>query len=235
MGKHEWNKLTDQQKEAWRRNPPIDECYASDVEPASDLHLQALLGARRLQLRTGSVRTLTGRHKRLKRHVLDFERQHGSDAQVRLATNFVFEARDESGISFAEIAVLSGIYSKVGAAKTPVRITRQEIRRRAHGCKSKKVFHVQRSSRGVFLSERQTRSIIDRLHERGFFARITFARRQTYYSHRLTADQLAEAIFQLKTRGAKTRHTRIQANNDLTSRIRAERIRLADPGSAEAT
>src|SRR5207253_5488768 len=94
---------------------------------------------------------------------------------------------------------------------------------------------VQMSSCGVFLSERQTRSIIDRLYERGFFARITFARRQTYYSHRLTADQLEEAIFQLKTRTAKARHTRIQANNDLTFRIRAERIRLADPRSAEAT
>lgn len=234
VGKREWNTLSEFEKQLWRENP-LAAWRSSKVDLTKDSHLETLIGAHRLNVRFSDVRGPIARHARLERHLRAFEQRHGGDVRVRLATDLVFEARDESGISFAEIAVLSGIYSKVGAAKTPVRITREEIRRRAHGCKSKNVFQAEMSNRAIFLTERQTRSIIDRLHQRGFFARLTFARRQTYYSNRLTADQLAEAVFQLKTRAAKTRYTRIQANSDITSRIRAERHRLAGSDPTEAT
>jgi hypothetical protein len=144
----------------------------------------------------------------------------------------VFEARDKNGISFNEIAVLAAIYSKIGATSNPVRITQREIWYRAHGFKSQRVFHREMERQIPSITLRHIRTVIESLHQRGFFARITFARRQTYYSHRLTADQLAEAIFQLRTRAAKTRCARIQANNDLTFRIQAERRRLAGSGPA---
>ena len=50
------------------------------------------------------------------------------------------------------------------------------------------------------ITKRQVRSGIDRLFARKFFSRITYARRQTYYSNRLNASQLAESILKQKTR-----------------------------------
>jgi hypothetical protein len=147
-----------------------------------------------------------------------FERKHGADAQVRLATKLVF---------------LAGIYSKIGAAKGPVRITREEIWRRALGFKSTRVFSVEMRRCQVCITSRQARSIIDRLQDRGFFARITYARRQTYYSHRLTADQLADAIVTRKLQRERARQARIRANDALTKRVQTDRRRLAAPFAAD--
>ena len=130
-------------------------------------------------------------------------------------------------MSYRELAVLAAIYSKIGAAKGPVRITREEIWRRALGFKSKRVFLVEMRDRQAWITERQVRSIIERLHDRKFFARVTYARRQTYYSHRLTAIQLADAVFAQKLQPELARQARIRANDALTKRIQAERRRLA--------
>jgi len=80
-----------------------------------------------------------------------------------------------------------------------------------------------------FLTCRQVHSIIDRLHARKFFARITYARRQTYCSYRMSQEQLREAVFQLKTRPYVARRARRMAGEALTRRIEAERRRLAAP------
>ncbi|MEP6698849.1 MAG: hypothetical protein ABJB09_03885 [Verrucomicrobiota bacterium] len=164
---------------------------------------------------------------RLLNHQRAFELKHGRDVQVRLATRFVFEARDNKGMSFREVAVLSAIYSKIGAATGPVRITRDEIRRRAHGFKSKQVFNQEIGLGLPEISERRIRTLIESLHDRGFFARITYARRQTYYSHRLTAEKLADAIFQQKIRRTKAQNARIRVNKQLTDRVKAERQQLS--------
>jgi hypothetical protein len=173
-------------------------------------------------------------HYTLERFIKDFERRHGPDARVRIVTSWVFEARDRKGISYAELAVLAAIYSKIGAAKGPVRITRDEIWRRALGCKSERVFRAEMHDRKASITQRHVRSIIDRLHApRKFFARVTYARRQSYYSHRLTVDQLSECVFNRKMQPALARQARIRANYTLTQRIQAERRRLAAPGAVD--
>lgn len=227
VGKHLWKKLSYVQQENWRRAPPVPEWQNLKFDPTKDRHLEALMGADRLNVRLGHVPSTIRRHANLAQHVYAFEQRHGADVKVRLATEYVFECRDKKGLSFAELAVLAGIYGKIGASKGPVRITRREIWYRAHGCKSKQVFLRIIGLCPPVYKERQVRSLIESLHQRHFFARVTFARRQTYYSHRLTAKELEDAVFHLKIRRTQAQFDRICANNDLTKRIQSERQRLA--------
>jgi hypothetical protein len=227
VGKRQWQRFRQIEKDLRREHPPSEIYCVCEIDLTNDAHQQAVAGAQHLKITIRDVSGVVADHEHLAHFIREFERKHGADAQVRLATNFVFEARDNKGMSYRELAVLAAIYSKIGAAKGPVRITREEIWRRALGFKSKRVFSVEMGDRQAWITQRQVRSIIERLHDRKFFARVTYARRQTYYSHRLTANQLADAVFAQKLRPQLARQARIRANDALTKRIQAERHRLA--------
>ena len=141
-------------------------------------------------------------HAQLSQFIKEFEERHGRDARVRIRTDWLFEVRDNKGMSYPELAVLAAIYCKIGAARGPVRILQDEIWKRAHGFKSDRVFRAEMNRRRKpFLTPRQVRSIIERLHGRHFFARVTFGRRQTYYSNRLSNKELADRFLRQKFNG----------------------------------
>ena len=171
-------------------------------------------------------------YKPLAQFAKKWEKRHGSDATVRIDAQWVIEAKYDK-FSYDELAVLVAIYSKIGSKKGPVRITQDEIWRRSLGYKSERVFREETGGSGVCCRPRQVRTIIERLDERNFFARITFARRQTFYSHRLSREKLAELVRATKLYRARARQARISANAKLTSEIQAERRKLADGNAAE--
>ena len=81
-------------------------------------------------------------------------------------------------------------------------ITQDRIRRRALGYKTQVVSTTEfpkRSDGAKPLTDWQLSSMIDRLHVRKFFARTTYGRRLTYYSHRMTDSQLRKAVVEMKT------------------------------------
>lgn len=236
VGKQQWQKFRQIERDLRHEQQPSEIYCTCKIDLANDTHQQAVAGAQQLKVIVGNIHGMVAGHACLTGFRRDFERKHGTDAQVRLATNLVFEARDGKGMSYQELAVLAAIYSKIGAARGPVRIIREEVWRRALGFKSKRVFSVEMRDCQARITQRQVRSIIERLHDRRFFARLTYARRQTYYSHRLTADQLAEAVFVQKLRPELARQARIRANDALTKRIQAERRMLAgqDAGDGAA-
>jgi hypothetical protein len=233
IGKQQWEKFNQIERDLRREQPPDSIFCTCEIDLTNDAHQQAVAGAQRLKIIIQDICWIVANHARLALFIGEFEKKQGADAQVRLATNFVFEARDNKGMSYRELAVLAAIYSKIGAAKGPVRITREEIWRRALGFKSKRVFLVEMRDRQAWITQRQIRSIIERLHDRRFFARVTYARRQTYYSHRLTAIQLADAVFAQKLQPELTRQTRIRANDALTKRIQAARQSIAARDAAQ--
>ena len=222
VGKHMWARLSEREREHLRSYPPIP--LETNHPATRDSYIRALLGAQRVSVTLGSISATVEGHRVLLRHLSAFEQRFGRDVLVRLATAFVFDARDGRGLSYLELAVLAAIYSKIGAADRPVRITREEIWRRAHGYKSKNAFL--NIDRLPWFSARKTRSVIERLRERGFFAHVTYGRRQTYYSHRLSLDELINAVAKEKIHRTVVRHRQIQANCDLTNRIRTERHKL---------
>ena len=130
-------------------------------------------------------------------------------------------------MAYDDFAVLVAVFSKIGKKSAPVRILQDEIWRRAHGFKSVAVAHAENLDPSASPTRRQVRTIIERLRLRNFFAWVTFGRRHTYYSNRMTPVQLSEGVFALKTRVATAKHLKSRSNADLTRRIRAERQKLA--------
>jgi len=210
MGLLLWGKYTDEQIADFRAHPP--EWCTSRLK--RDLHLQIAMGCEALEIIPPALRFVWDDYVALDEFVDDCEQQYGPDAKVRLPVDWVLEALDGKGISYDELAVLAAIYSKIGSKQGPVRITRDEIWWRSLGFKSERVFKQHYVS---LRRPRRIRRLIDELAERNFFARITFARRETYYSHRLSQKDLEEQIFEAKVYRARARQTRIAANADLTS------------------
>jgi hypothetical protein len=228
VGKERWQKFSENEREARRSVLPDPAVCSGSVDLEKDEQLQAVAGCEYLALWARNVTGMLAKHARVSHFIKEFERRHGTDARVRIRTDWVFEVRNNEGMSYQELAVLAAIYSKIGASRQPVRITRDEIRKRAHGFKSDCVFRAEMNRRRKpFVTPSQVRSVIERLHARKFFSRLTYARRQTYYSNRLSTTELADHIFTAKTQRSRARQARISANADLTTRIQAERRKLA--------
>ena len=69
-----------------------------------------------------------------------------------------------------------------------------------------------------------------RLESRKLFARATFARRLSYYSHRMSSPELREAVVKRKTRD--TGYAQIRRDNDTSmTRLIQETRRLAKTAS----
>jgi hypothetical protein len=233
MGVKQWEKFSPNERVARRSFYPPPHVCTCKIDLRKKEELQVVAGCEYLTVVCQNVEGTLAAYARLKRFVEDFERKHGTDARVRICTDWIFEVRDNKGMSYPELAVLAAIYSKIGASKSPVRITREEIWRRAHGCKSDRVFRTEMKGRRPFRTERQVRSIIERLHGRNFFARITYGRRQTYYSNRQSSSELADHVFKIKVQRSLARQARRRADAGVTKRIQAERRRLAGPAATE--
>jgi hypothetical protein len=233
MGAKQWQKFSPSERQARRSFHPPPEFCKCTIDLGKEEELQAVAGCEYLNLCCSNVKGILADSARVARFIKDFERRHGTDARVRIRTDWVFEVRDNKGMSYPELAVLAAIYSKIGANKRPVRITREEIWRRALGCKSQSVFKTETDGQVFGFTRRKVRSIIERLHDRKFFARVTFARRETYYSHRLSGAALAEHVFASKVQRCLTSRARRRADAALTKRIQAERRKLAGSNATQ--
>jgi hypothetical protein len=233
MGAKQWQKFSPNERQARRSFHPPPEFCKCTIDLGKEEELQAVAGCEYLNLCCSNVKGILADSARVARFIKDFERRHGTDARVRIRTDWVFEVRDNKGMSYPELAVLAAIYSKIGASKKPVLITREEIWKRAHGYKSDRVFRAEINGRCPFVTLRKVRSIIERLHDRKFFARITYGRRQTYYSHRLSGAALAEHVFTSKMQRSLARQARRRADAALTKRIQTACRKLASPDATE--
>jgi hypothetical protein len=189
-------------------------------------HVAAMLGAREFGIKPGSVQISIGRFDALDKFRTRFESANGPDATVRIKKDLVFEARDGRGISYREFAVLCGLYSIIGAKDYPVRVTRDQVRRRMLGYKSAAVADrelAKREDGAKLLTIRQTSSTLEKLHERRFFARARANARQTYYSNRLSQEELEKKLIEGKTYSAKFRQKRIQRDAALMATIKARK------------
>jgi hypothetical protein len=227
VGKKQWQKLQAWQQRALRSTSPDPRRYECPIDRSNDAHLEVMAGAERLHLIIKDIEGTLAGHATLTEFIKEFEARYGTDGRVRIRTDWVLETRDGKGMSYQELAVLAAIYSKIGSRKGPVRISRDEIWKRAHGFKSDRVFSAEMNGQSPSKTRRQVRSIIERLYARKFFARVTFAQRHTYYSHRMSPKALEEGVFRLKTGHHVAKLQSRTANATLTRKVREERQRLA--------
>jgi hypothetical protein len=233
VGIKQWQQFSPAQQHFRRSRPPHPSFCTCKIDLRNNEELQLIAGCEHLNVVCHNAKGMLADYTRATRFIKDFERKHGTDARVRIRTDWIFEVRDNKGMSYPEFAVLAAIYSMIGVTEGPVRITQEEIWKRAHGFKSDRVFMAEMNGRPPFLTERQVRSIVERLHERKFFARTTYGRRQTYYSNRMSSTALAEQVFTAKIQRSLATQARRRADEALTKRIQQERRRLAGPSATE--
>jgi hypothetical protein len=193
------------------------------------LHLATLYGLQTIGVTTGGLTHLIERYHRLCVYVANFESIHGRDSLVRIKTLWLFKARDRQGLAYREFAVLCAIYSSIGN-KAFARVTQPRIRRCALGYRKETVMHVELAKRidgAKPLTERELKTILQRLHRNKFFARRTAFRRFTYYSIRLNNEDLGKRIVARHT--YPKFHRESQAAQDLALTAEITRRRLNQP------
>lgn len=234
-GQKHWRKLNNEQRATLIESKIKSQSLPADFDQTQDSHCVAICGADVMKIKLGSVTHCLTQHAELKTFVSDFEQRHGRDAFVRLRSDLVFEALAGNGVTPVELSLLSAIYSIIGRKQGPVRISREQIICRALGYKSKAVMAKDLPTRSDGLkpgikpfTEWIIRSRIQNLKTRRFFVCSTYGHRQTYYSHRMTQNQLRRAIIEMKT--FKFATERLQQLNDeaMTDAIRNQRAVLKD-------
>ena len=185
--------------------------------------LAAEIGAKVCQITIGSREQAIQRHVALCDHLSKWEALHGKDSTVRVEKGLCFKVRDNDGFSFREFRVLCAIYSAIGGKAYPVILPLRMINARSCGCKSEVVLTEELSANRVLdrLSIKQLRGTVARLHELKFFARCTPDRhgRKTYYSHRMSGEELREKIFQKATYSATFKDEERAKDKSLCTRI----------------
>ncbi len=198
----------------------------NDFSKANTTHVAAMFGATEIGITICNLKHSLDRFRSLTNFTTQFEKTHGSDVKVRIRRDLPFEARDNTGISYREFAVLSAVYSCIGAKSYPVRITRKSIQCRMLGYKSPTIMQQELSNRlDKFepLTLRQINYVLDKLDERRFFARVRANERQTYYSIRMSEEQLEERIASGKTYSETFHENRIKRDAEVMARIKARR------------
>lgn len=120
-----------------------------------------------------------------------------------------------------EFRVLCAIYSALGSQKMR-RITKEELQQRALGYPSPK----RDLQKEHWMTDHELRKTRNALYKLRFFSMLTYGRRQTYYSNRLTEQDLHSQIFRSKTESAKKLSENRRASDRLTQQVRAEKLRL---------
>jgi hypothetical protein len=206
-----------------------DPSMPHDFSATKNDHVAAMIGAREIGITVGNVRWSLEHWKKLSEFRTEFERKYGPDVEVRVRKGLVFEARDNTGISYREFAVLCAAYSCIGSKTYPVRVTRDTIRCRMLGYKSATIMAQELSHRTDDLKPltlRQVNYVLDRLDERRFFARARANERQTFYSIRLRQEQLEQQLVEGKSYRDSFREGRIRRAARLIARVKAKRATI---------
>ena len=152
----------------------------------------------------GTSDSTIGRWREADRFVRQWEGCYGKDALVRIGTSLLWEAHNNTGVSYREFSILCAINSIIGKRRSvPKRITGPRIRVRAAGFKSwniaKSKTPFDESRNASLLTEHQVRYTLERLHERKFFARARISPRRVMYMLGVTDDQLRALLRQRET------------------------------------
>lgn len=174
-----------------KREPP------SDFEDLNEEHSKIVIAADEFGISISNIEATQLKHHLLFNHIKIFTQKYGKDAFCRIGKKFCFETKDGK-INYNFFAVHCAIQSILGKTKPFCRITKDRIRYRMYGFKSKEIAFREMNGTQVLSTDRQLGRIIDILYAKKFFSKFTYAQRQTYYSTRLSDEELRERVKQSK-------------------------------------
>jgi len=177
-----------------------DELYDYDFD--EPFHNKILKAADFFSIKLGSIKRNINTHEKLRKFISDFQFKSGKDSFAAIGKELAFDCRDK-GFNFEHFKILCAINSIIGKKKKFVRITYNRIRYAMYGYRSKTIFG-KVGPNITLLSDKQLKNRIEFLNAKKFFSKFTYARRQIYYSTRITSDEeLREAVKNSKLYWAK--------------------------------
>lgn len=166
---------------------------------ADSLELAAHLGGAACNERIDNVKSCVTRYHSINNDAAAWWQKYGRSPFVRLRADILYDMKTGSRMSWREFRVLAGIYSVIGAKNYPVLIRLSMIDARHCGFAGREML-----GKGVRngdcldrLTPKQLRGTVEKLWQQRWFARVTPDPhgRKTYYSHRMTDDEMREKLF----------------------------------------
>lgn len=194
-----------------------DKDYPHGFDDSNEEHIKILLGAAELNEKIQSIPYLLDRFELMDKHVTEFEDKYGNDAYCSIGKELIYETKNKI---FSEelFRILCAIQSVLGKKTQFSRITKETIRFRMWGYKSKKIFEAKNPSDIKLFTDRVIGKRIELLVAKGFVTKFTYAKRETYFSTRLSEDELIEKVRDKKIYWAKR-------NLNTKEQIESEKIR----------
>jgi hypothetical protein len=170
--------------------------------------------------------------------VCQWEGRYGTDPLVRIGTTLLWEAHDNTGLTYREFSVLCAINSIIGNRSTPMRITEPSIRVRAAGFKSWNVVKSELPSEALIKEKLLTcdrvRYTLKKLHQRKFFARARVGAKTVKYMLRVTDDELRGILLQTETYQPRFQAERAKKDAELIASIRVVKQRPINVGKGQS-
>jgi hypothetical protein len=183
-----------------------------------------------LNVNIGSTEATTDRWKAATRFVCRWQDRYGRDASVRIATALLWEAHDNTGLTYREFSILCAINSVIGKRRSvPRRITEPSIRVRAAGFKSSKVAtrELARDKLGTaqLLTPHQVRYTLENLHQRKLFARARVGAKTVKYVVGVSDDALRASLLQTETYRPRFKAERAQKDRENTRALESAKTK----------
>lgn len=151
-----------------------------------------------------------------------YQNKYGKDAICRIGRDLIFETIE--GKSALDLfKVLCAIQSILGKDIYMKRITKEFIRYRMHGYKSKKIM-MKENPDLVLMTDKMLTYRIDKLHRKNFISKLTLKRRLSYYSTWLTDDQLIDHVVWYQSL-KKTREKEISSINKTVDKLYDKKLK----------
>ena len=199
-----------------------------------DEHRAIAVAYSKLNIRQGSVRAIISNFQEGTSFLRQFPRKI---PDVRLRGELVWDCINGGGITYRELSVLAGVYSVIGSKAYPVIVRRDMIAARQLGYASPQMLIgeagqkmlSERVDKATPLSASQIRSTLDVLEAKGLFVRVAAAKRSTYFSHRMTREEMTSKLLHNIT----ARRQRLAENRDLDQALRDSISARVNPQSPQ--
>jgi len=210
-----------------------------DFNPAYETHRELFLGCRALGIQYRRIGSHQAAHDRVAKAVRSLEWIHGPSSLVRIKTDWIFKARD-GAMSYRDFSILAALYCAIGNHKARI-IRRSTLPALALGYKVK-AFRADgpkllgsRTDGAKPWTESQIKTTLEKLRMDGYFARVNANRRSTYYSIRMSEDDLRAFVKARALKRIKSTYDGPSKDRVMQAEVRAERERFTTPGTVKPT
>jgi len=167
----------------------------------------------------GNMETMIAEHQETENFVYAWREAGRKTCDVRVRQDLVFDARDAGDLTEREFRILAGIFSAIGA-KPYVKIGWLSVQCRAAGWLSTPPPIRPDLPCGPIYPRGQIERSLSELLARSLVVGVTYRRGERYWSHRLTRDQLWDAVKARKLRRPQARSAHAAGDAEKSAAIK---------------